>query len=150
MNKLLVILVIGIVCGGIGCSSSRPTDVLNPFTSGDDQLGKRDNSALLREATGGDDAEDARHALEVMGSYRTALAPQPTYPVIRPAEVRLMWVPDHLNAAGDLVPAHYYYLKVKDDEWAVQDAFDIEEQLNGRGRGVSGSTATPWVYGNEK
>jgi hypothetical protein len=40
-----------------------------------------------------------------------------------------MWVPDHLNAHGDLVPAHYYYLKVKKDSWALQDAFELEAQL---------------------
>jgi hypothetical protein len=47
-----------------------------------------------------------------------------------------MWVPDHLNSHGDLVPAHYYYLKVKKDEWAVTDAFELESQLNG---GASGA-----------
>ena len=110
----------------------------------------RDNTALLQEATGGNDATNARHALEVMGTYERAQAPQPSKPVIRPAEIRLMWVPDHLNAAGDLVPAHYYYLRVLDDRWAVQDAFDLEQQLNGRGRGVTSSGATPWVYGDDK
>jgi hypothetical protein len=55
-----------------------------------------------------------------------------------------MWVPDHLNKAGDLVPAHYYYLKVRDDYWAVQDAFEMERQLHEEDG--SGSSATPWVY----
>jgi hypothetical protein len=41
-----------------------------------------------------------------------------------------MWVPDHLNSHGDLVPAHYYYLKVKKESWAVTDAFELEGQLN--------------------
>jgi hypothetical protein len=39
-------------------------------------------------------------------------------------------VPDHLNSHGDLVPAHYYYLKVKKEQWAVSDAFELEGQLN--------------------
>jgi hypothetical protein len=42
-----------------------------------------------------------------------------------------MWVPDHLNAHGDLVPAHYYYLKVLQDRWALQDAFELQGQLGG-------------------
>jgi hypothetical protein len=27
------------------------------------------------------------------------------------------------------VPAHYYYLKVKKEQWAVSDAFEMEAQL---------------------
>jgi hypothetical protein len=82
-----------------------------------------------------------------------------------------MWVPDHLNRHGDLVAAHYYYLRVMNDRWAVQDAFELEAQINnnsgidyapsgggGAGGGPSGSYgtsgggsggATPWVYKEE-
>jgi hypothetical protein len=89
--------------------------------------------------------------------------------VIKPAEVRLMWVPDHINRLGDLVPAHYYYLRVTRDVFAVQDAFDIERELSAtsgayagtgpasRASGTAaapsgdlgtgnGGTATPWQY----
>lgn len=127
-----------------GCSSSK-FDVLNPFASNPAvELGERTSDALVKEGLGETEAGNARHALEVMGNYRRTQAPQPQYPVVQPAEVRLMWVPDHLNGAGDLVPAHYYYLKVLNDRWAVQDAFDLEQQLN-QGSGGAGS-ATPWVY----
>jgi hypothetical protein len=47
-----------------------------------------------------------------------------------PAVVRMMWIPDHLNSHGDLVPAHYYYLRVLRDRPAVTDAFELEAQLN--------------------
>jgi hypothetical protein len=54
-----------------------------------------------------------------------------------------MWIPDHLNKAGDLVPAHYYYLRVLDSTPAVTDAFEIDEILNSGTPGAGG--ATPWV-----
>jgi hypothetical protein len=82
--------------------------------------------------------DTARKALEAMASYQRAHHAEPVNPVINPSIVRLMWVPDHLNKAGDLVPAHYYYLKVKNDQWAVQDAFDMEAQLH-TGAGASGT-----------
>lgn len=115
------------------CSIAGPAaDELNPYGEGNsvEVLGQRDLSALQGAGSGGSKAaESARHALEVMGSYRRAQAPEPAYPVVRPAEVRLMWVPDHLNKHGDLVTSHYYYLRVLNDRWAVQDAFELEQQL---------------------
>jgi hypothetical protein len=109
-----------------------------------------------------------------MGAYRRAQAPQPIYPVVRPAEIRLMWIPDHLNRLGDLVPAHYYYLRVLSESFEVQDAFDNERILNATkpigytggagtaapaaaggataappglpGGGEGGGGATPWQY----
>lgn len=127
-----------------GCAS-RGFEVLNPFSeydSGTGVMGERSTKALL-EDSGGGQAEQARHALEVMGSYRRAQEPQPYYPVIQPAEVRLMWIPDHLTKNGDLVPAHYYYLKIADDQWAVQDPYDRLQQLEAGSSGAG--SATPWV-----
>ena len=144
------------------CSLAGPVaDELNPYSDGNKSapLGERNtNSVLGGGAGGGQEAEAARHAIEVMGTYRRTLSPQPNYPVIQPAEVRLMWIPDHLNVHGDLVPAHYYYLRVLPDRPAVQDAFEIERQLHqttsgsgGYGAPVSygtggGGSSTPWVY----
>ncbi len=112
-----------------GCS--RIGNVFNPFyepPSPRALLGERSDAALTEEGSGGKGAK-AREALEAMASYQRASAPQPVNPVIQPAVVRLMWIPDHLNSHGDLVPAHYYYLKVKRDSWAVTDAFELESQL---------------------
>ena len=159
-----------------GCytSGSSFADQLNPFAdSSSGELGERNLNALGGGGAG-KAAGEARHALEVMTSYQRTQAPQPYYPVIRPADVRLMWIPDHMNRLGDLVPAHYYYLRVTRDEPAVTDAFEIERQLNSRGpSGYSGGggggvpvsapasgapaggdtvspnlygTATPWQY----
>lgn len=130
--------------GMTGCSNTM-SDVLNPYAeNGGEDYGKRDNSAILGGDSGSNDATNARHALEVMSQYRRTQDPQPQYPVIQPAEVRLMWVPDHINRAGDLVPAHYYFLKVLDDRWEVQDAFDLDRQLGDDSKNIGG--ATPWVY----
>ena len=153
-----------------GCYSSANdlADQLNVYADQYEDLGRRDTSSI--SGNSGKKASEARHALEVMGSYRRAQAPQPVYPVVQPAEVRLMWVPDHLNRFGDLVPAHYYYLRVLNDRWAVQDAFDLERQLEDGGHlGVERSvpqaggpgalpaspdagfgTSTPWVYKDDK
>ena len=148
---LAVTLGLAAITGPIGCANEHvggALDLLNPY--GEDappNVGARDNSAILNDggsANGVNEEQRARQALEVMTSYRRAQEPQPYYPVMQPAEVRLMWVPDHLNRVGDLVPAHYYYLKVKDEGWAVQDAFDLEEQLH-----TPGSSSTPWTYVDE-
>ena len=137
------LLVLAFVCAGC---SSRAADILNPFHESGPDLGANNLTPLLGDGAGGDnEGPRARQALEVMGSYRRAQAPQPVYPVVQPAEVRLMWVPDHLDRSGNLVPAGYHYLKVLGDRWAVQDAFELEEQLSPGSSGGSGG-ATPWVY----
>lgn len=157
-RKSLSLVLLGLTwIASSGCFYSKTADRLSPFRDPgppDENVGDTSNKTLLEETGGasnggsGSQATNARAALEVMASYRQAQDPQPTYPVLQPAEVRLMWVPDHTNKAGDLIPAHYYYLKVLDDRWAVQDAFDLESQLNRSTSGPGGSGgATPWVYG---
>lgn len=126
-------------------------DIINPYRETvDERLGVRSSAPLLEggASQNGSHEDRARHALEVMSSYRRAQEPQPYHPVLQPAEVRMMWVPDHLNKHGDLVPAHYYYLRVLPERWAVQDAFELEKQLD-QGSGANGTT-TPWVYGKQK
>jgi hypothetical protein len=111
--------------------------VLNPFYETPSEVayfGEK-NDVALNDGSSGGKGDKARAALEAMGSYQRSMPAQPQNPVMQPAVVRLMWVPDHLNAHGDLVPAHYYYLKVKKDSWALQDAFELEAQLSGPGGG---------------
>jgi len=148
------------------CSSVGDfADNLNPYSDGNkvstEYGGERNTNAIAGGGAAGKEADNARHALEVLGTYRKAQAPEPAYPVMQPAEVRLMWIPDHLNAVGDLVPAHYYYLRVLPDRPAVTDAFEIERQLDltqsGSALGSSGNLgtggaggATPWVYKESK
>jgi hypothetical protein len=127
-------LLSSLLAGATGCALAGPmADELNPYGQGAGvtEQGVRDSSSILGASGGGaGEAERARHQLEALGAYRRALPPQPAYPVVKPAEVRLMWVPDHLNRVGDLVPAHYYYLRVTNDQFEVQDAFDYDMQLN--------------------
>lgn len=132
----------GAILGLTGCAAS--SRILNPFYEDpkpEALLGEKTDRAL-NEA--GSKEETARKALEAMTQYRSSQAPQPVNPVMQPAVVRLMWVPDHLNRHGDLVPSHYYYLKVLGDRWAVQDAFELEQQLNG---GQSRSVGIPYSTG---
>ena len=118
------------------------SNLLNPFYEEPSERalrGEMNDHAL----NGTYEKEDtARKALESMATYERAHTPEPAKPVMRPAVVRLMWVPDHLNRAGDLVPAHYYYLKVKKEDFAVTDAFELEQQLQGPG----GASNVPYVY----
>ena len=160
--KDMVRITLGVsMLGLMACSQTGNfADNLNPYADGNQVPtefgGARDTGAILGGGGGAKSAEAARNALEVMGTYRKALPPEPTYPVIKPAEVRLMWVPDRLNAIGDLIPAHYYYLRVLPDRPAVTDAFEIERQLDLTNAGGAvapsslgtggGGTATPWVY----
>ena len=133
-----------------GCSTVG--NVLNPFYEPPTETalkGERNDHAISGGGSGGTSGTRARAALESMSSYQRAHDPQPVNPVIKPAIVRLMWVPDHLSAHGDLVPAHYYYVKVKDDQWALTDAFDLENQLKGSTRGARDSNI-PYVYADEQ
>ncbi len=130
-----------------GCGAM--SQVLNPFYETPEKiayLGERNDNALKG---GAEHADRARGALEAMASYQRAHDPQPNNPVMQPAVVRLMWVPDHLNRNGDLVPAHYYYLKVLNDRWAVQDAFELESQLNGPARQAADTGNLPYVLDSE-
>jgi hypothetical protein len=120
--------VLGFIMAGF-CSCTSTSNLLNPFYETpppEAYLGEKNDRALSGTA---ERSETARAALEAMATYRRAHDPQPTYPVVQPAVVRLMWVPDHLNKSGDMVPSHYYYLKVLSDRWAVQDSFELESQL---------------------
>ncbi len=134
--KFVVIPLLAFVCTGCGSMGQ----ILNPFYDTPSEVayfGEKNDRAL--NDSGGGKGARAREALEAFNTYQAALPPQPNNPVIMPAVVRLMWIPDHLNSHGDLVPAHYYYLKVKKDEWAVTDAFELESQLSGSAGG-SGSS----------
>lgn len=131
---------------GALCSCNTVSNAMNPFYESPKPvalLGEMNDHAL----NGGSNNEDgARKALQQMASYKSALPPQPVDPVIQPAVVRLMWIPDHLNKSGDLVPAHYYYLKVLKDRWAVQDAFELEQQLSPNAPSTNGgSNGLPFV-----
>ena len=100
----LVIPLLASLCSGC----NQVGNILNPFYESPSEVayfGEKNDAAL--NDSGGGKATRAREALEAMSSYQRTLSPQPNNPVIQPAVVRLMWVPDHLNSHGDLVPAHY-------------------------------------------
>jgi len=145
MKRLINLLVGTGFCLALSACGGNAASILNPYSdTSTASLGVANNQPLLQQGSSSKSEETARTALQVMGEYRRAQAPQPGYPVVQPAEVRLMWIPDHLNKYGDLVPQHFYYLKVLEDRWAVQDAFDIERQLNEGDQDQGG--ATPWIY----
>lgn len=130
-----------------GCSSIN--NALNPFyepPKPNALLGERTDAALNGQTQ---QAGSARQALDSLSAYQRAHLPSPNRPVMNPAIVRLVWIPDRLNRFGDLIPAHYYYLKVLPDRPAVTDAFEIEAQLNGPGGATASSSGLPYVYAED-
>ena len=127
LEKLLLIAATLTMLGT--CACNQVSHAVNPFYEPPSPvalLGSPNDHALNGQF-GKEDT--ARKALEAWGTYEKTLTPKPYHPVIQPAVVRLMWVPDHLNKHNDMVPAHYYYLKVLHDRWGVRDAFELEKQL---------------------
>ncbi len=141
----IIITSLALMIGLTGCGTMA--NQINPYyepPTANAMLGDRNSNALL----GGSTSEaKARAALESAATYQRAHAPAPYNPVIQPAVVRLMWIPDHLNKSGDLVPAHYYYLKVLKDRWAVTDAFELETQL---GSSTGDASSVPYVTEGRK
>ena len=140
LSKIVVLMIISAFC-----SCSTVSNAINPFYESPAPValrGQANDHALLGDS---DTGKIARKALESMATYRRAQHPQPVNPVIQPAVVRLTWIPDHLNSYGDLVPAHYYYLRVLRDRFAVQDAFELEKQLGSK----KSSSTVPFVYKTE-
>ena len=143
-KKLVILSVLGMCFSG--CYALQ--NVFNPFYEPPTEhalKGELSDRAIQEGTTslGG----SARDALENIASYQRAHLPQPNNPVMQPAVVRLMWIPDHLNNNGDLIPAHYYYLKVLNERWAVTDAFDLEKQL---GTGTKDSSSIPYISQSDK
>ena len=123
------------------CGCSTASKVLNPFYEPPSDValkGEPNDHALNGQQK---KIDTARQALEQMATYQRQLLPQPNRPVMQPAVVRLMWIPDHLNVHGDMVPAHYYYLKVLKERWNLQDAFELEGQLGKK----SDSSNVPFI-----
>lgn len=143
-NNLILSVTLSALPVLTGCAQISPH--LNPLSEppkAEALLGDKDDNALNEDKN---KTDSAREALNAMASYQRTSLPQPNNPVMQPAVVRLMWIPDHLNKSGDLVPSHYYYVKVRSDRWAVQDAFELEEQLGARGD----STNVPYVLSDKK
>ncbi len=141
--KKIILLTFFSVCFS-GCYALQ--HVFNPFYEPPTEYalkGELNDNAIRGNETSG----TAREALESMAGYQRAHLPQPSNPVMQPAVVRLMWVPDHLNSIGDLVPAHYYYLKVLNERWAVSDAFELEKQLN---EGSKDTSSVPFINQKEE
>lgn len=148
MRKFKLLLISTIVLVLSGCNAISNT--LNPFYESPKPialLGERTDAALNGNVSQG---QEARQALDSLSSYQRAQMPSPNKPVMYPAIVRLVWVPDRLNKFGDLVPAHYYYLKVLQDRPAVTDAFEIEAQLNGPKGQNSATSGMPYILEGDK
>jgi hypothetical protein len=138
-TALKSLLLCFLIPGLTGCSSS----IFNPLQKEPDPeayLGQANDHALNEDS---DSVANARERLEQsLSTYQQEHTPEPYKPVMMAPVVRLMWIPDHLNRHGDLIPAHYYYLKVLPGRWAAQDKFDIIEQLDTRPSG-GGDSSTP-------
>ena len=141
----IFLLSVGVLLVGCGNTADKLLNPLQMDPPPEAYLGQPNSDSLNGTK---DKGQSAREALEGMGAYQEQFSPSPNKPVLRPAIVRLMWIPDHLNKNGDLIPAHYYYLKVKNDEWAVEDAFDIYDGLQAsEGPTANNPSNVPYVNG---
>lgn len=139
--RLAVFLIV--VFGFTGCT--KISNAINPYYKTPPKeayYGVKNDHAL----TGGGDSKEtaALSAIKTeAGAYRGAASPKPYKPVVQPAIIRLMWVPDRLNRNGDLIPAHYYYVKILNDRFVIEDAFEVQAELNAT---TSKSGSIPFVY----
>lgn len=128
-----------------GCSTV--SNAINPYYKTPPKeayAGSRNDHAL----TGGGSNREQKALTAIMnepGHSYGANSAAPYKPVIKPAVVRLMWVPDRLNRNGDLIPAHYYYLRILNDRFAIEDAFEVNAALNATTRSVGGG-GIPFIY----
>ena len=60
MMRLVTVIFICSLLGGIGCSGSGK-DIVNPFSDSGSEYGSRNSDALLNEVSGSGDADKARH-----------------------------------------------------------------------------------------
>jgi hypothetical protein len=142
-NKFLLTLLCLVGVTLSGCATVG--QFLNPFRKTpppEAYLGEKNDHALLDQS---DKSKEAREAFEQLGEYQRSHLPSPNRPVMQPAVVRLLWIPDHVNSLGDLVPAHYYYLKVLDERWAVSDSFEMINQLDTEKSPMSQRSSVPYV-----
>jgi hypothetical protein len=143
-EKIIRLIAVSSVLVLSACTTA--SNIINPFYESPSELalmGEANDQAL--NGTAGKE-QTARAAFDHLNAYQATKMPQPYNPVVQPSVVRLMWIPDHLNKHGDLVPAHYYYLKVLSDRWALSDAFELEGQLGTK----SDASNIPFVYGKTK
>lgn len=140
-------IVVGCGMAASLCSCTAMSNMMNPFYESPKPvalLGEKSDKAINGQQS---QVDAARAALEARASYQRVHTAKPDGPVMDPAIVRLMWIPDHLNQHGDLVPAHYYYLKVMEDHWAVTDAFELQAQLD---RSQGSGPELPYVNVDDK
>jgi hypothetical protein len=75
----------------------------------------QDLQALYQEAVGTPPPAPALQAKDLpVGSEA------PYTPIMQPPQVQRVWVPDHLNADGDLVAGHWVYLLLAPARWFIE------------------------------
>jgi Type IV conjugative transfer system lipoprotein (TraV) len=71
--------------------------------------------ALYQEAVGTPPPAPAVQAKDL------PVGPEAPYtPILQPPQVQRVWVPDHLNADGDLVAGHWVYLLLEPARWFIE------------------------------
>ena len=116
---------------GCGASSSSHGSELS--------LGQRNNHALIgNSGVSLLSREERRQILHRKLAGNTA---QPYHPVVYPAQLRLLWIPDRLNDK-DYIPDNYYYLRITNDIFATEDLRDLETQLFEE---TDSKSNVPWI-----
>lgn len=99
----------GLVAGGCGPQAMRG----EPFD--------------LRESLGRGEAGE----VPALQAAPPALGPEAPYvPVVMAPRVQRVWIPAHVNEAGDMVAGHWIYLMLERSRWFVDDeAGRVEKRL---------------------
>ena len=68
--------------------------------------------------------QDAMHMPQPAPALQTKglpVGPEAPYtPIMQPPQIQRVWVPDHLNAEGDLVSGHWVYVLLEPAKWFLE------------------------------
>jgi hypothetical protein len=67
----------------------------------------------------------------------------PYTPIMQPPVVQRVWVPDHLNASGDLVSGHWVYLLLEPSRWFLETYPAVSTPRLRMPRAPAGPAASP-------
>jgi hypothetical protein len=96
-----------VLCGVLGCTACARTKAL--------EGPPQDLQGLY---------QDALHMPQPAPTLHTQglpVGPEAPYtPIMQPPQVQRVWVPDHLNAEGDLVSGHWVYVLLEPAKWFLE------------------------------
>src|SRR4030095_11147238 len=95
------------LCGILGCTACARTTALE---------GPPQDLQVLYQ-----DAMNIPQPAPPVQAKGLPVGPEAPYtPIMQPPQVQRVWVPDHLNAEGDLVSGHWVYVLLEPAKWFLE------------------------------